>query len=90
MDDIPLCPPWWPQVLWRLHFPTGRHPGPGPGPVNFPPAIEDIMANLHIHTMSYLMLDQGAAQQIRTVAEQRLVHTVQNLSKYHEESLKSP
>jgi hypothetical protein len=84
------APAWWPQLLWQLHFPVvGKRPGPGPGPINFPPAIEDVMAGLHIHTMSYLMLDQTAAQQIRHITEQRLVQAVQNLSKSHDEAAKA-
>jgi hypothetical protein len=77
--------PLWPQLLTQLHVPRG---GANPGPVNFPPALDDIMAGLHIHTMTYLMMDQGAAQQIRTLVENRIVHTVQNLSTYHETSAK--
>jgi len=84
------APAWWPQLLWQLHFPVvGRRPGPGPGPINFPPAIEDVMAGLHIHTMSYLLQDQNAGQQIRQIAEQRLVQAVQNLSKAHDEAAKA-
>ncbi len=82
-------PPWWPELLWQLHFPIGKHPGPGPGPVNYPPAIDNIMAGLHIHTMSYLMLDQAAGQQIRQITEQRLAYAVQNLSKSHDDAMKA-
>ncbi len=81
MDDVPLCPPWWPKIIWELHF----FPRP-PGPINLPAAIEDVMASLTVHTMSYLLLDQQAGQQIRTVAEAQLVKTTQNLSKLHDES----
>lgn len=63
-----------------------RPPGPGPGPINLPAAIEDVMASLTVHTMSYLLLDQQAGQQIRTVAEAQLVKTTQNLSKLHDEA----
>jgi hypothetical protein len=84
MDDTPTCPPWWPQLLWGLHF--HPRPWPGPGPINYPPIIEDIMASLHVHALSYLMIDQGAANQIRTVAERRLMHAAENLSTYHKES----
>ena len=81
------APAWWPQLLWQLHFPIRKLPGVGP--INYPPAIQDVMAGLHIHTMSYMMLDQAAAQQIRQITEQRLVHTVQNLSKSHDEAVKT-
>ena len=46
------------------------------------------MANLHIHTMSYLMKDEGAGQQIRDVAEDQMVQAVKNLSKDHEQARK--
>jgi hypothetical protein len=41
------------------------------------------MANLHIHTMSYLMADESGAQRLRQTTEQQLAHAVQNLSKSH-------
>ncbi|MGH7064909.1 MAG: hypothetical protein ACREET_12600 [Stellaceae bacterium] len=46
------------------------------------------MANLHVHTMSYLMLDQNAAQQLRHSAEQQLVKSVAGLSKLHDQAVK--
>jgi hypothetical protein len=86
MDDPPICPDWWPRMLWSLHFPP-RRPGPGPGPINFPPAIDSMMATLLIHTSSYMLLDKAVAQQIRNQAEQTLSRTALSLSKLHEESL---
>ena len=80
-------PAWWPETLWQLHFPVQR-PGSGPGPLNYPPAIDDIMAALHIHTFSYLMDDQEAAQAIRTIAAEQLTRAVNNLAKAHNESAK--
>lgn len=73
-------------MLWNLHF--WPRPGGGVGPVNLPQAIEDMMANLHIHTFSYMLQEQTAAQQIRKVAEEQLVRIVQNLDKMHQESVK--
>lgn len=92
MDDVPICPEWWPQLLWRLHFPLGLGPhkgGGGGSPVNYPPIIDDIMANLHIHTLSYLSLDQASAKQIRVIAEKRLGEAVKSLSTLHDQSLKA-
>jgi hypothetical protein len=80
------APAWWPETLWQLHFPV-QQPGSGPGPVNYPPAIDDIMAGLHIHTFSYLMDDQEAAQAIRTIAEEQLTRGVNNLTKAHDASV---
>jgi hypothetical protein len=82
MDDIPICPEWWPQMLWKIHFPRPR-PGPGPGPINYPPAIDHMMAALTIHSLSYLFLDKALAQDVRTLAETTLADTAKNLSKLH-------
>jgi hypothetical protein len=87
-DNPDICPPWWPRLMWQLHLKWPGH-GPGPGPINYPPAINDIMAGLHIHTLSYLLADQSSAQQIRTATEQRLAQSVQNLSKAHEQAKKA-
>jgi hypothetical protein len=54
--------------------------------VNDPRAIDNIMANLHIHTMSYLMKDQTAAQQMRTAAEEQIASAARSLSKDHEQA----
>jgi hypothetical protein len=84
MDYTPTCPPWWPQLLWELHV----HPRPRADvdPINYSPVIEDIMASIHVHTMSRLMTDQGAAAQIRTLAEHRLTHAAENLGTYQTEA----
>lgn len=86
MDEPPICPDWWPLILWKLHLPRPG-PIPGPGPINLPVAIDDMMASLTIHTMSYMMLDKAAAQELRNMAERALVNTAQNLSKLHEQAL---
>ncbi len=91
MDNVPIhhLPPihlpWWPVLLSDLHFLP--RPFPGPGPLNTPQAVEDIMASIAIHTMSYMWLDQQAAQQLRNMVEQELVKTVQNLSHLHDEAV---
>jgi hypothetical protein len=82
-DD--LASSLWPQLLWELHF--AKRPFPGTGPINFPPAIEDIMAGLHIHTMTYLMMDQRAGQQIRDIAEDRMANTIKSLSSLHDKAV---
>jgi hypothetical protein len=86
MDQIPICPEWWPEMLWKIHFPPQR-PGPGPGPINYPPAIDSIMASLAIHSLSYMLLDKAAAQRLRDFTEQTLSNTANRLSKYHEDSV---
>jgi hypothetical protein len=87
MDDIPICPPWWPVLNWQLHFLP--RPWPGPGPVNLPAAMEDIYASLNVHTMSYLLLDQKAAAEIRANTEQRLIETIGKLSRMHDEATRN-
>lgn len=84
MDEEPICPPWWPKTLWDLHY----LPLPfGHGPINIPRIVNDIMATLTIHTMSYMLEDQEEAQRIRDTAEEQLVKYVQNLSKSHDEAV---
>ena len=78
-----VCPPWWPQLIWDLHY--WKIPHVGPNPVNYPPALNDIMASIAIHTLSYLQLDQKAAQEIRTAAEKRIIDTAGKLSKLHDQ-----
>ena len=82
-----ICPPWWPQIIFDLHhwqFPKRWGPG---SPVNYPPAMQDIMASLAIHTFSYLQLDQKAAQHVRTQAEHSIIETVKQLSQLHEQGV---
>ena len=81
-----ICPPWWPRSLWELHF-IKR---PGVGPINFPPAIDEALAALHIHTYSYMLADQRAAQEVRNVVERQLASVAQNLSKLHDKASGSP
>ena len=84
MDSTSTCPPWWPQLLWELD--VRRRPGPSAAHMNYSPLIEDIMASMHVHAMSHLMTDQGAAAEIRTLAEQRLMHAADHLRMYQRES----
>jgi hypothetical protein len=86
MDDVPLCPDWWPRMLWHLHFPP-RRPGGGPGPINYPPAIDAMMSALLIHSSSYMLLGKTAAQQMRGVAEQTMVRMAQNMSTMPEDNV---
>jgi hypothetical protein len=85
MEPENICPPWWPHLLWRLHIPLGLGREKPPSPVNYPPALNAILSSLAIHTLSYLMPDQKAAQQIRTSAEGQIIDTVGKLSSLHEQ-----
>jgi hypothetical protein len=85
MDDVPLCPDWWPQLIWRLHFPINIPGGPPiPNPVNLPPEMDRIFQGLAVHTMTYSMADQKAAQAIRTQLEETLSTSIKGLSKMHD------
>jgi hypothetical protein len=33
MDDIPLCPPYWPELIWRLIHKVPPPPDPDPDPI---------------------------------------------------------
>jgi hypothetical protein len=33
MDDIPLCPPYWPELIWQLVHNVPPPPDPDPDPV---------------------------------------------------------
>jgi hypothetical protein len=85
MDPDDICPPWWPKIIWDLHF-HRPIPGTKPNPVNYPPEIENIMSALAIHTFSYKMSDQNVAQQIRTMAEEQISSAARSMSKLHDEA----
>jgi len=89
MDDVPLCPDWWPQLLWRLHFPL-HIPGGGtpPNPVNMPAEMDKIFQGLAMHTMTYSMADQKAAQAMRTQIEHTLSGSIRGLSEAHDRATK--
>jgi hypothetical protein len=48
--------------------------------------VEDIMSALAIHTFSYKMRDQEAAQQIRTLAEEQIANAARSMSALHDEA----
>lgn len=85
MDDIPICPDFWPLILWQLHFRVipWHHEGGG-NPVNYPPATEAILSALLAHTSSYLLLDQKAGAVIRSEAVKSIVETAQKMDKLHD------
>jgi hypothetical protein len=79
MDDIPICPDWWPQTLWQLHHPVHVH-WPGSGPVNMPAEVNQILINLQLHTSSYHMNDKGSAKEVRKAALTGLQAAVEALA----------
>jgi hypothetical protein len=83
MDDYPICPDWWPKILWDLHFrsvPWERHII-----VNYPPPTEAILTALLAHTSSYLILDKKAAADIRAAAVKGIIEAATNLDRLHDE-----
>lgn len=75
-----LCPPWWPQQLWDFEW--WHHPGlpgHGPGPVNRPPDVDDILVALHINVLSYRLADQAAAAEIRKATVGTITQTASKL-----------
>ncbi len=87
MDDVPICPDWWPLILWQLHFTKiPWHGGGGGNPVNYPPATDAILSALLAHTSSYLLLDQKAGAAIRAEAVKSIVSAAQNMDKQHNQA----
>jgi hypothetical protein len=86
--DVPICPEWWPQMIWKLHIPPKVIGGPGPSPVNYPPAIDHIMSAMLIHTASYLLQDNEVAQQIRKASVSSIVNMAQKMGDLHDQALK--
>ena len=90
--DTPLCPEWWPQMLWKLHIPRPKlidDDGIPPwGPVNYPPAIDHIMSALLIHSSSYLLQDKAVGEQIRKMSVETIVNMAQKMDKLHIEAQK--
>lgn len=85
MDEIPLCPPWWPKSLWDSEwFP---HP-PGSGgynPRNYPPYIDDVLVALAVNVLSYRLADQERAAIIRGVTVETIGATAQKLGGHPDE-----
>jgi hypothetical protein len=84
MDDIPKCPEWWSQLVWRMHFPIKIPGWKGPNPPhNRPQEMDQIYQGLAVHTMTFSMKDQKAAQVIRTQLEESLTTLIKGLSRSH-------
>jgi hypothetical protein len=64
-DGEDICPPWWPQILWDLHYykiPWLNNPG---GPRNKPPYVNEILSAVLIYSTTYVMEDKSQATKIR-------------------------
>ena len=87
--DGPICPDWWPRSLWHLHAKLPWHHG-GPGsPVNYPPATNEILSALLIHTSSYFLTDEKAAKDIRASAVNTIIDMANKMDALHDEAMKA-
>lgn len=82
MDDVPLCPPWWPSILWWLHHPppglVPHHGGDG-SPVNYPPEINRVLLALVSYSGSY-HIAHAAGVKLREAAKAEVVAAANSLS----------
>lgn len=80
--DIPLCPPWWPPFLWQGEwFPHKPGGGPG-GPINYPPDVDDILVALTVNVLSYRLVDQDSAANIRALTVETITKTAGRLNSH--------
>ncbi len=70
--DGEMCPPWWPDLLWRLFH---RRPGPPP-----PPWVEDLLIVLSISELAGSLTNQELGREIRGVTEQALAGAMKSMS----------
>jgi len=82
MDDDELCPPWWPQFVWDVHF--HKLPWNPGGPVNYPPEIDNIFLGLAQYSLTFRMADQKAASALRSQVQANLLSAVKALGQQHE------
>lgn len=87
MDEPPICPEWWPRILWDMHF--IQVPWKRPSPINYPPAIDAILSALVAHTSSYMLLDEKVASEIRAASVKTIVETAKIMGKLHNEAVGS-
>jgi hypothetical protein len=82
MDDIPLCPEWWPHMLWHIHFPSDivfPHKGGGGNPVNMPAELNRVLIALASYSLTYQLPDAERAGKLRQLAHEEIVAAAQAL-----------
>jgi hypothetical protein len=80
--DPDLCPVWWSQFVWDIHFrKVGGHPS---GPVNRPPDIDNIYLAIAQYSLTFRMGDQKAAGAMRAEAHANLLNAVKELGQQKE------
>ena len=80
MDDVPICPEWWPRSLWSLHFAKIPFKRPGVGPINMPAPVDALLVSLQTHTASYLMADEKVAKQVRSAALKNMAEMIKKMA----------
>jgi hypothetical protein len=70
-------------MLWHLHFPlpalVPHIPRPGPGPINYPPVINELLLALVTYSSSFQLADREAALKTREAAKQQVVEAANRL-----------
>src|SRR5258708_6054494 len=79
MDDVELCPPYWPALIWKLIHHHGPVPQPDPSPW-----MERIFAGLAIHQLAST-LEPSAAAAVRDVAVRQVGTALGNLGRPSDE-----
>lgn len=65
--DIDICPPWWPEILWRILHHGPRPPEPPPDPW-----LEDLLIVVSIHELAGKIRNVDLAGRIQGVTAQAL------------------
>lgn len=80
MDDIELCPPWWPLALWRLHFQGLPWEKEHFDPRNKPAPTNRLLVALNAHVSTYMMGDEKSVKQIRNAAIKEMREAIEQLA----------
>jgi len=71
MDDIPLCPPYWPDLIWRLIHKLPPPPDPDPDPIYRSKLFRELdshFAAIAVEALSVRVTDARLGGQIRELA----------------------
>ncbi len=69
MDDIPLCPPWWPGIIWWLIRRGPRGPVPNPWVID---VTEELLVALQGYHVAATM-----SEKVRPEAQREAVERMQ-------------
>jgi hypothetical protein len=71
MDDIPLCPPYWPELIWRLIHHLPPIPDPDPDPVYRSELFRQLdshFASIAVEALSGRVVSEKLGRQIGELA----------------------